>query len=173
VKKLCHEFPSSVAQSVSCTTRKPRSGEIDGVDYYFIDEKQFMLKLQKNEFIEHAKVFHHYYGTLSKHVEDLVNKGFIVLLVIDVQGALQLKKVYKADYIFIAPPSMEELKRRIEKRSQDAPFNMEERLKVAVEEMKHKDLYDFVIVNDNFDTAYQQLKAIIIGEENGEKIKSI
>jgi guanylate kinase len=164
VKKLCSEYPDRIAQSISCTTRAPRPGEVHGVDYYFIDEKEFIEKLAQGAFIEHAKVFQHHYGTLASHVEELVKRGLVVLLVIDVQGAKQLKSLYKGDYIFIVPPSSQELRKRIELRRQDTEESIEERLKVAVEEIKQQQLYDIVIVNDNFEQAYQELKSIIIGE---------
>jgi guanylate kinase len=164
VKKICKEYPDQIVQSVSCTTRGPRPGEIHGVDYYFIDEKEFLAKLASGEFLEHAKVFDHYYGTLKSHVESLRKRGLIVILVIDVQGAKQLRGSYEADYIFILPPSIEELEKRIRTRQQDTEENIKERLKVAVEEIKQKDLYDRVVINDDFDKTYQELISIIIGE---------
>ncbi len=164
VKKICQEFPAVVVQSVSCTTRKSRPGEVDGVDYCFIDEKKFKEKLVAGEFLEHARVFDHYYGTLKSRVDALVEKGYTVLLVIDVQGAKQLMNSFGCDYLFIVPPSLEELERRIRLREQDTDVSIKKRLQVAVEEMKEQYLYDRVIVNDDFDRAYQELRSVIIGD---------
>lgn len=164
MKKICKQYPDEIIQSVSCTTRGPRPGEIHGVDYYFIDEKEFQEKLAAGEFLEHAKIFDHYYGTLKSHVEGLLKRGLTVILVIDVQGAKQLKNFYKGDYLFIVPPSIEELEKRIRLRQKDTEANIKARLKVAVEEMKQKELYDRIIINDDFDKAYQELISIIIGE---------
>jgi guanylate kinase len=164
VNMLKKEF-SCVVESVSCTTRAPRQAESDGKDYHFLTVEQFEAKIKAHEFLEYAEVFGHYYGTAKEFVEREQSKGHHVVLVIDTQGALQLKGKVPAVFIFLWPPSMEELKRRLLKRQTESSVAIEKRLHWAAEELKRVKDYDYRIVNENLDTAYQALRSILIAEE--------
>lgn len=151
-----------VAFSVSHTTRRPREGEIDGVDYYFIDEAQFREMIERGEFAEWAVVHGNFYGTSKRVLNELMQKNTDVLLDIDVQGARQIKALYpEAVLVFIMPPSFDVLKERLYKRGAE---NLEGRLRRALEELKEYFFYDYVIINDNLEKALSELKAIIISE---------
>lgn len=151
-----------IAFSVSYTTRKPREGEIEGVDYYFIDEKRFKEMIQREEFAEWAMVHGNLYGTAKKTLNDLMERNIDVLLDIDVQGAKQIKALYpEAVLVFIMPPSFEELRERLFKRGAE---NLDLRLRRAFEEMREYFFYDYVIINDNLEKAIGDLKSIIISE---------
>lgn len=166
MKKLTDEFPC-VIQSISYTTREPRPGEIPGKDYHFIPLAEFKQMIEAGEFLEHVKLYGHHYGTSKKWVEDRLNEGKHVVLVIDTQGGLQLKnKNFPAVYIFVSPPSKEELVRRLEQRSTETDSVIEERLACVEREMLQGEQYDYHIINDNLDGAYQNLKSILIAEEN-------
>ena len=152
--------------SVSATTRKPRVGEKDGINYFFIDEERFQSMVSGGEFLEYAYVHNNYYGTPRKVVLDNIEKGEIVLLEIDVQGALQVKKAYpEAVFIFILPPSMDELKNRITKRGTETQKDIDIRLKNAFEELKFVDEYDYFVINDKVKNAVENIEAIITAEE--------
>ncbi len=151
-----------IAFSVSYTTRKPREGEIEGVDYYFVDEKRFKEMIQREEFAEWAMVHGNLYGTAKKTLNDLMERNIDVLLDIDVQGAKQIKALYpEAVLVFIMPPSFEELRERLFKRGAE---NLDLRLRRAFEEMREYFFYDYVIINDNLEKAIGDLKSIIISE---------
>lgn len=162
---LCEEF-SCIKESISCTTRSPRHGEINGQHYHFLSEKDFKEKIKKNEFLEYAEVFGHLYGTLKSSVETQRQQGCHVILVIDTQGALKLKEKVKASSIFISPPNLEELKERLERRKTESYETIEKRLAWAKEELKMISYYDYHIVNDNLIVAYDALRSIIIAEEH-------
>lgn len=152
----------SIAFSISYTTRKPRSGEVDGVDYYFVSEERFKEMIERGEFAEWAVVHGNYYGTSRKTIDDLMERNIDVLLDIDVQGAKQIKALYPdAVLVFIMPPSFEELKKRLYTRGAE---NLELRLRRAFEEMREYSFYDYVIINDNLERAISDLRAIIISE---------
>lgn len=168
VQKLCAEFPC-VVKSISCTTRTPRQSEREGIDYYFLSEESFVAKVGRSEFLEYAKVFGNYYGTLKADVEKDLNRGCHVVLVIDTQGAFAVKKKLDTQLIFIAPPSPEVQKERLEQRQLDEKSIIEHRLACSESEMKDAMQYDYFIVNDDFDTAYATLRSIIIAQEH--KIK--
>ena len=156
------EQDSRVALSVSHTTRPPRPGERDGVHYYFVDETAFETLAQQGAFLEHARVFDHRYGTGREAVERQLARGYDVLLDIDWQGARQIRDNYPScKSIFIVPPSMEELRRRLTGRGQDSEETIDRRMREARAEISHWDEFDFVIVNDQFDTALADLKSII------------
>jgi len=164
-KKLL-ERNKDLVFSVSATTRKARKGEIDGVNYFFIDEKTFDEMVARGEFLEYASVHGNKYGTPKQFVEDQVNKGEIVILEIDVQGALQVKKIYnEAVFVFLLPPSMEELKNRILKRGTESKEDIDIRLKNASDELKLVYEYDYVVVNDMVDEAVENIEAIIKAEK--------
>ncbi len=168
VHMLKNEFPDKVTQSISCTTRKPRQGEIDGKDYVFLKEEAFEERVKRGEFLEHAIVFGDHYGTLKEMVKNQQEAGKDVILVIDTQGALALKKKVKALYIFIAPPSMEVLEERLKNRKTESPDTLKKRLKWAQYEMDQAKHYDYTIVNDDLSVAYEALKSIVIAEKHRE-----
>lgn len=165
VKKLINEFPC-VKSSVSFTTRLPRPREVNGIDYKFITRKEFEKKIEQGEFIEYVELYGDYYGTSKKYIETLQNEGNHVILVIDTQGGLKLKKLLKSTLIFIMPPSLEELSARLYKRKSESPEVIETRLKWAEIELEDAKYYDYAIVNDNLKTAYEALKSILIAEEH-------
>lgn len=169
VKMLCDEF-ISVADSISCTTRPPRAGEINGKDYYFLKKEDFEAKIAAGEFLEYAKVFDHYYGTLKEHVVQEQKKGKHVVLVIDTQGAMQLKeKKFPAIFIFISPPNFQELRERLFKRQTEHQEVIEQRLSWAKHEMTMMVNYDYHMVNDNLARAYEILRSIFIAEEHKKR----
>ncbi|NLY67791.1 MAG: guanylate kinase [Tissierellia bacterium] len=164
-KKLL-ERNKDLVFSVSATTRKPRKGEIDGVNYFFVDDEKFNEMISNNEFLEYANVHGNWYGTPIKFVTDEIEKGEIVILEIDVQGAIQIKEKYKeAVFIFLIPPSMNELKNRIVKRGTETKEDIELRLKNALNELKFVDKYDYIVINDEVDKAVNKIEAIIEAEK--------
>jgi len=153
--------------SVSATTRKPREGEKDGVDYYFIDEEEFLKRVADNEFLEYAKVYGNYYGTPKEEVFKQLKAGNDIILEIDIQGALQVKKNYPMGvFIFILPPSLTELKNRIEGRGTDSKEVILRRMESAYDELNYAFQYDYVVVNDRVDLATEKIKHIILAEKN-------
>lgn len=166
VQMLKEEFPDRVTQSISCTTRKPRKGEIDGRDYVFLTEGAFEERVKREEFLEHAVVFGDHYGTLKGMVKGAQDKGKDVILVIDTQGALALRKKVEAIFIFIAPPSMEVLEERLRNRKTESPETLKKRLKWAQHEMDQAKHYDYTIINDDLEEAFEALKSIIIAENH-------
>jgi guanylate kinase len=152
--------------SVSATTRKPRNGEIDGKNYFFIDEEKFKNMVKDKEFLEYAYVHNNYYGTPKKFVLDEIKKGEAVILEIDVQGAVQVKAAYpEAVFIFLLPPSMDELKNRIIKRGTETEKDIETRLNNAFNELKYIDEYDYIVINDEVIEAVEKIEAIITAEK--------
>jgi len=171
VRMLCEEF-SQVVQSISCTTRLPRPQEVPGKDYRFITEKEFEAKMHAGDFLEHAKVFDHYYGTSKEDVLSLQKSGKHVFLVIDTQGALQLKKShFPAIFIFVSPPSLAVLKERLKGRKTEKEAWIEQRLSWAQKEMEAAPLYDYHIINDELLHAYDILRSIVIAEEHRTRRK--
>lgn len=149
--------------SVSHTTRAPRPGEIDHVSYHFITNEEFEKLIERNAFYEYAHVFDHYYGTSREIVEQWLNEGKDVLLDIDWQGARQIRRqTPDAKDIFIVPPSLEELNRRLVTRATDAPEVIEKRMSKAISEISHYNEYDYVIVNDDFDESLLNMRSIIL-----------
>lgn len=169
-KKLLEE-DKNLIQSVSYTTRKPRPNEIQGKDYFFVSRSEFDAIRRKNGFLEWANVFGKYYGTPKKEVEEHLRRGRDMLLLIDVQGAKQVKKMKPdAVFIFLAPPSKEELKRRLEKRATESKKEIARRYRVATKELvalNDLKLCDYRIVNREIPVATEILKAIIRGERLG------
>jgi len=166
VRMLINEF-DCVAESVSCTTRKIRPGEIPGRDYFFLTDEEFEEKKKSGDFLEFAEVFEHQYGTSREYVMKSQSAGKHVFLVIDTQGAMRLKKEnYPAVYVFLSPPSLEELKQRLCKRQTECPDTIEKRLSWAEQEMEMARHYDYHIVNDNLENAYTILRSIVIAEEH-------
>lgn len=152
--------------SVSATTRAPRRGEIDGVNYFFIDEEKFSKMVENDEFLEYANVHGNLYGTPKNFVLEQIERGEIVILEIDVQGALQVKESYpEGVFIFLLPPSMSELKNRIKKRGTETDKDIDIRLKNAFEELKFIDEYDYIVINDEVMEAVEKTETIIGAEK--------
>lgn len=151
--------------SVSHTTRAPRPGESDGQHYHFTSVEKFVSAINDSQFLEHAEVFGNYYGTSESSVRAQLQAGVDVILEIDWQGALQVKKIFtEATMIFILPPSIATLRQRLSTRAQDSLEVIEKRLAGAVTEMAQYVNFDFVIINDNFEVALTELKAIIVAD---------
>lgn len=165
VQMLCDEFDCLI-KSVSYTTRPIRSTEIEGKDYCHLSIDAFEKKIEEREFLEYAKVFGNYYGTSRKFVEKHLKAGKHVILVIDTQGAMQLKEKVDAIYIFIRPPNIQELKRRLHGRKTESIESAEHRLSWAEEEMELASQYNYQIVNENLHVAYDVLRSIFIAEEH-------
>lgn len=173
VNKLLAEFPYAVRESVSCTTRKPRVGEIDGVNYHFLTKEMFDEKLSTGDFLEHAEVFGNHYGTSRSLVEKLQSEGMHVILVIDTQGARKMMEMVEATYIFIMPPSIEELRRRLILRNTEDEEERERRLSWAKTEIDSAVYYDYLVVNQEIDSAYQVFRSVIIAQIHKNQNKSL
>jgi guanylate kinase len=160
--KALLELDSHVQPSVSHTTRAPRGQEKHGREYFFVSEQEFSAMVEADAFVEWANVHNHRYGTSKKAIEDRMAQGADVILEIDFQGAVQIKKVFaNAISVFILPPSWEELRSRLERRGEDSPEVIELRLKNAAIEVAQVNKFDFVIINELFDRALFDLKAIV------------
>jgi len=147
--------------AVSHTTREKRDGEIDGKHYHFVDADDFLNGISNEDFLEYAKVFGNHYGTSKKAVEDITSKGIDVILEIDWQGAQQVRKLMpEAKSIFILPPSKAELEKRLRGRGTDSSEVIDDRLAQACEDMTHYNEFDYVVINDDFDTAMGSLESI-------------
>lgn len=158
-------FFGDMRDSVSYTTREQRPGEKDGIDYRFVDDDAFESMAAQGEFLEYADVFGKRYGTSGHDLERLLEVGFNVILEIDVQGAEKIKKnLGRGVYIFILPPSIEVCRERLIIRGKDSAAEIERRLSIAATEIKHAAQYDYIIINDDLDTAFDTLKAIILAE---------
>ncbi len=167
IKRLLEKFPQLV-ESVSTTTRAKRNGEIDGRDYFFVTEDFFKKNL--GTLVEWAKVHNNYYGTGKKFIEENLAKGNFILCDVDIQGCDNFKKIYhdQAKIIFISPPSLEELEKRLRNRGTESDENLKIRLENAKVEMKRQDDFDYKIINDDLERASQELEGIVgkILEEN-------
>jgi guanylate kinase len=170
--RLLTECPGMV-YSISCTTRAPRGSEVDGQDYHFLSETEFGRRVAAGDFLEHAAVHGHRYGTLRQAVLDALAAGRDVLMDIDVQGAAQIRRAalagdgpLKRAYVdvFVAPPSIEALRERLSKRSEDAPAVIDQRVQNARGELECWRDYGYLVVNDQLDEAYRQLRAIVSAE---------
>lgn len=159
------QMENNLIYSISATTRKARPGEVDGRDYLFTDIDRFREMIQGEELLEWAQVYNNYYGTPRSFVDKSLEKGLDVLLEIDIQGAMQVKKSFpEGVFIFIMPPSLEALAERLAKRGQDAREDIERRLACYDEEIKHIWDYDFMVVNDDIIPAVNRLNSIIEAE---------
>jgi len=151
--------------SISMTTRKPREGEVDGVDYFFKTREEFEQLIRENKLLEWAEYVGNYYGTPIEYVEKTLNEGKDVFLEIEVQGALQVKKAFPDGlFIFLMPPSLDELKNRIVTRGTESEDLINNRMKVAKEEIELMHAYDYVVVNDEVEKACERIKAIVQAE---------
>lgn len=162
VRQLVSSLPDIVV-SVSHTTRLPRPGETAGVDYFFVSEAQFLQMIEEQAFIEYATVFNHLYGTSKAKIIERLEAGIDVVLDIDWQGAQQIKRIFpQAIGIFIIPPSVEILQQRLANRQQDNEDVIHNRMKCAKDELSHFAEFDYLIVNEDFDQAANELKAIVM-----------
>lgn len=160
------ERSTNLVRSVSMTTRKPRSGEINGKDYFFVTEEKFHELCEAGQMLEYAKVFENFYGIPKNFIEQNLSSGINVLLSIDWQGAFHLFKLMRKEVVsvFILPPSMEELRLRLQKRNSDDASEIERRLAEAQKEMSKRDQYDYVIINDDIDKSVEEISSILSKE---------
>ena len=165
VRQRLFEQETHLKYSVSATTREKRTGEQEGIDYFYTTKEQFEAMIQNGELLEHAKYVENYYGTPRAYVKEQLEKGNDVFLEIEVQGALQVKENFpEGVFIFLFPPSLEELKNRIIGRGTESDELVRNRLKEAEKEIRMMSEYDYVVVNDDVDQAVQKVKAIITSE---------
>lgn len=154
--------------SISHTTRAPRAGEVDGKDYFFVDEPQFRKMINDNQFLEYARVFDNYYGTSRQRIEEDLKSGHNIILEIDWQGARQVKSLLRSAVgIFVLPPGYDVLRERLDNRDTDNSETVEYRMQQAREEISHYKEYDYVVINDDFDDAVSELTAIITATNLG------
>jgi guanylate kinase len=166
LSRLLLEADPNIVMSVSVTTRPPRAGEVDGRDYHFIDAARFEAMKQGGELLEWAPVFGHSYGTLRRPVDEAIVGGHDVLFDIDWQGTQQLREKARSDLVsvFVLPPSMQELTRRLHTRAQDSDAVIADRMAKAVDEMSHWAEYDYVVVNRDLGQAFAEVQAILAAE---------
>ncbi len=154
----------NLAYSVSHTTRKPRSGEIDGKDYYFVDQRTFQRMIDDREFIEWARVYSDLYGTSFSSIRDKLRHGIDMILDLDIQGAMNMKRHFKnITLIFVLPPSLEELRKRLIKRGAEDKV-IKERLSQTLDEIRMAKKYDYIVINDELEKAIKETESIIISE---------
>ncbi|MDF2839647.1 MAG: gmk [Clostridia bacterium] len=152
--------------SVSATTRKPRTGELEGISYFFKEKEEFVQMINQNEFIEYAQVYDNFYGTPRSYVQNKLDSGKDVILEIDIQGAMQVKKNNpEGVFVFIMPPSFEELKHRIISRGTDSHKDILKRLHEAYREVLLSRNYDYIVTNDDVKTAADKVRSIITAEK--------
>ncbi len=164
--KALLEKHDNIYISVSATTRAPRVGEVEGVNYYFLTKEDFEEKVRENGFLEYANVHGNFYGTPKGNVEKMLEDGKDVILEIDIQGALQVKENFKEGvFIFILPPSMEELKQRIIKRGSETEESLMTRFKNAYKEINYVSKYNYAVVNDTIELAVEKVESIITAEK--------
>ena len=165
-KKIQQKY-HSFKISVSHTTRKPRSNEVEGVDYNFISENEFKRSIKEGKFYEYAKIFDNYYGTLKKTVDDMIKKNDIIFD-IDWQGTKQLSQFNNLNLvkIYLIPPNKDELKQRLIKRNLDPLSEVEKRFNAFEEDVQHWEDYDYVLINENLDNCYKQIEKIILNHKN-------
>ncbi len=157
----------NIRYSTSFTTRAPREGEQDGVDYHFVGRQKFKDMIERNDFLEWAEVHGNMYGTSLSELESLLEEGYDTLLDIDVQGASQIReRVKRGTFIFVLPPSLDVCRERLLKREGDATEDIELRMENAKREMEEVEHYDYIIINDNLDTASEIFRSIIIAERS-------
>ena len=166
---ICKEIleNENIRLSVSMTTREPRAGEMHGVNYFFVIEEEFKRIIEERGFLEYAQVYGNYYGTPKMEVMDMMNDGIDVVLEIDIQGALQIKEAYpEAVFIFILPPSMAELRKRITGRGSETEESLERRLGETLKEISYIDKYDYCVINGELKEAVDRVAAIIMAEHS-------
>ena len=166
IRRILDDLPA-IRFSVSSTTRGPRPGETEGIDYHFISREQFQADIEAARFLEHAQYSGNLYGTNRHEIEEAERLGQDLLLDIEVQGARQLQeKGVEAVYIFVAPPSFAELERRLRSRNTEDEAAIQRRLRQSVEDVSHVHRYQFVIVNDNLEEAYSRLRSIFVADRS-------
>lgn len=166
---ICKELLTDehIRISTSMTTRQPRAGEVNGKDYFFVSQEEFQKIIEERGFLEYAEVYGNFYGTPKMEVMDMTNEGIDVILEIDIQGALQIKESYpEAIFIFILPPSMAELRKRITGRGSETEESMRRRLGEAMKEISYVDKYDYCVVNGDLQEAVNRVTAIIVAEHS-------
>lgn len=169
---MLREKHPEIKLSVSATTRNPRPGEINGTHYFFLTKEDFKNRIELGEFLEWAEFSGNLYGTNKNFVEKMLEDGQNIILEIEVQGALQVKnKLKDVILIFIEPPSFEELKERLIKRCTETEEEIQKRLAIVKKELEQKHEFNYVMINDNLDTALQNLETIILREIDGIKNK--
>ena len=165
MKELLSRYPDTYALSISATTRKPREGEVDGREYFFISKDEFEKMIAKGDLIEYAKYVENYYGTPRKYVEQKLEEGKDVILEIEIQGALKVKKAFPDTMLlFVTPPTARELQSRLVGRGTETMDVIRSRMNRACEEAERMDSYDYLIVNDNLDSCVEEMHEIIQGE---------
>ena len=164
--KALLEKHKDIHLSVSATTRNPRQGEVHGINYYFLNKDEFLKKVEEDDFLEWAEVYGNCYGTPKSNVQELLDSGKDVILEIDIQGALKVKEnTEEGVFIFILPPSMEELKQRIIKRGSETEESLMTRFKNAYKEINYVSKYNYAVVNDTLDLAVSKVESIIAAEK--------
>ena len=159
------ERRSDVGYSISCTTRRPRAGEVAGRDYFFITPEEFRARRERGEFAESAEVHGHWYGTLAREIGRVLAEGKHVIMDIDVQGAAQLRKAFPhAVLVFVLPPSVDELLKRLRARKTEDRASLARRMMNALEELRHAEDYQYVVVNDDLERAVRRVSAVIDAE---------
>jgi guanylate kinase len=161
IQEVLKWFPKFVF-SISATTRSKRANEIDGVHYYFLDEADFLQKINENKFVEWEKFYDYYYGTLKETIDSNLAAGNTIVFEVDVKGALSIKQQYPDSIlIFIAPPSIDELKERLIKRNTETETDLKKRIERAEMELSYREKFDFIVVNKNLENAKEEVKKII------------
>lgn len=169
VRSLLAEIPNLVF-SISATTRAKRNNEKDNSDYFFMSEKEFLDKINNDEFVEWEKVYDYYYGTFKYFIEQNISDGKNIIAEVDVKGALSLKKIYPdANLIFIAPPSLDELVDRLIKRKTETRIDLQKRIERAKMELNQKDKFDYLIINQDLEKAKTETKNLILNILSKEK----
>jgi len=169
VTELIRRRNPEICFSISCTTREPRKGEADGKDYYFIDQKEFQRRVKNNEFVEHAEVHGNFYGTLKSEIIERVRAGRDVILDIDIQGAFQIREQARqysllakcTEFVFLGPPSFDELERRLRGRGTDKEDVIKKRLETAKSELDHWRDYDYLFINKEVEQTVKDLESLI------------
>lgn len=170
LKSFMSRNSDSFMVSISCTTRKPRPGEVDGVNYFFVTKEEFLRSIKEDKFLEYAEFAGNYYGTKKKFIKQKLEEGMNVILEIETQGALQVKKqMPEAVLVFIAPPSVEELENRLRGRHTEDEVSIQKRLHEVKVEMERSKLYDYVVLNDDVERASAELESIA-AKELGESL---
>ena len=168
LKELLNDPELKIALSVSMTTRAPRNGEKEGVDYFYVSNERFEEAIKNNELLEYAKYVDHYYGTPLNYVEKNRNEGKNVVLVIEIEGAKKVLEKVKDNVIsiYVVPPTMEELEKRMRLRNIDSEESIIKRLNKAKDELSKIDFYDYKVVNDDLKRAANEVRSIILKEQN-------
>lgn len=162
IKEILKRYPDEIIFSISATTREKRSNEIDGCDYYFLTEEEFKKKIENDEFIEWERIYDHYYGTLKSEIDRAIKLNKHILFELDVNGSLKLKKLFpEAHLIFIVPPSIEELEKRLMKRNTENPESFKKRIERAKMELEMAKYFDYEVKNYDLEKAIEEVSYII------------